>query len=276
MGPIEIGLDPVIIHMGHFGLRWYGLGILAGLVAGIALTLREARRKGIHDDVIWGVATWGVIGGLIGARLFHVADYLDTYLADPASILAFQEGGLSIYGALVGGLLAALVQARRRRWPFIRVLDAAAPALILGQAIGRIGCIVQGDTLGPPTDLPWGLVYTNPGAMAPALGVPFLPTQVYEMVGDLAIFAFLWAVRSRVRTEGLLFVIYLFLYSLNKFAVSFWRENVILAFGLREAQILALVGLAFSVVAYLALSRRQGRGAVQGEAAIPQSSRVQQ
>ncbi|MDP2727841.1 MAG: prolipoprotein diacylglyceryl transferase, partial [Dehalococcoidia bacterium] len=149
MGPIEIGLDPVIIHFGHFGLRWYSLAILAALAAGIALTLREARRKGIHEDVIWSVAVWGVIGGLIGARLFHVADNLDKYLADPLSVLAFQEGGLAIYGAIVVGLLAALIQAKRRGWPFLRVLDAAAPGLIRGQAIGHIGCLIQGDSLGP-------------------------------------------------------------------------------------------------------------------------------
>jgi len=277
MGPIEIGLDPVIIYIGHFGLRWYGLGILAAIATGIALTLREARRKGIGEDVIWGVATWGIIGGLVGARLFHVVDNLDTYLADPAAILAFQEGGLSIYGALVVGLLAALIEAKRRGWPFMRVLDASAPALILGQAIGRIGCIVQGDAVGPATDLPWGFVYTNPGAMAPALGVPFLPTMVYEMVWDLAIFAFLWIARTRVRAEGLLFVSYLLLYSLNKFTVSFWRENVILAFGLREAQIVALVLLAFSVVAYLALSRRQKvTGPLPATAAEPQGRRERQ
>lgn len=274
MGPIEIGLDPVIIHFGHFGLRWYSLAMLAALAAGIALTLREARRKDIHEEVIWGVATWGVVGGLIGARLFHVADNLDKYLADPLSIVAFQEGGLAIYGAIVVGLLAALIQAKRRGWPFLRVLDAAAPGLILGQAIGHIGCLIQGDSLGPSTDLPWGLVYTNPGAMAPALGVPFLPAQGYEMVWDLAIFAFLWAFRKRVRTEGLLFVIYLFLYSLNKFTVSFWRENVILAMGLREAQLLALAGLAFSVVTYLALSRRQNQTAAPAEAATSQRRRV--
>src|SRR3972149_9322212 len=112
---------------------------------------------------------------------------------------------------MVVGMLAALVQAKRRGWSFIQILDAAAPGLILGQAIGRIGCIIQGDSLGPPTDLPWGLVYSNPGAMAPALGVPFLPTQAYEMVWDLAIFAFLWAARTRFRNEGLLFLSYLFL-----------------------------------------------------------------
>lgn len=257
MGPIEIGLDPVIIQIGHFGIRWYNLGIMAGLAAGIALTLREGRRKGISGDEIWGLALWGVIGGLIGARLFHVIDNLGAYLANPGAILAFQEGGLSIFGAIVGGLLAALFQARRRRWPFLLLMDTAAPGLILGQAIGRIGCIVNGDALGPPTDLPWGLVYTNPGAMAPTLGVPYLPAQVYEMVWDLAIFVFLWVARKRIRKEGLLFVSYLLLYALNKFIVSFWRENVILAFGLREAQIVALGLLALSAVAYLILFRRQ-------------------
>lgn len=257
MGPIEIGLDPVMIHVGHFGLRWYSLAILAALAAGIALTLREARRKGIHEDVIWGVAVWGVIGGLIGARLFHVVDNLDKYLADPLSILAVQEGGLAISGAILVGLLAAFIQARRQGWPFLRVLDTAAPGLILGQAIGHIGCIIQGDSLGPVTDLPWGIVYTNQGAMAPALGVPFLPAQGYEMVWDLAIFALLWFVRKRVRNDGLLFATYVFLYSINKFTVSFWRENVLLAFGLREAQLVALAMLAASVAALLVLYRKQ-------------------
>ncbi|MDO8691107.1 MAG: prolipoprotein diacylglyceryl transferase [Dehalococcoidia bacterium] len=276
MGPIEIGIDPVIFHIGHFGLRWYSLAILAALAAGIALTLREARHKGIHEDVIWGVAVWGVIGGLIGARLFHVIDNLDKYLADPLSILAVQEGGLAISGAIVVGLLAAFIQARRQGWPFLRVLDAAAPGLILGQAIGHIGCIIQGDSLGPATDLPWGFVYTNPGAMAPALGVPFLPSQAYEMVWDLAIFAFLWFMRKRVHNDGLLFAAYMFLYSINKFTVSFWRENVLLAFGLREAQLVALALLASSVVGFLILYRRQNlTAAIQPEAAH-QGERVKQ
>lgn len=276
MGPIEIGIDPVILQIGHFGLRWYGLGILAGLAAGIALTLREARRKGIPEDVVWGIAFWAVIGGLVGARLFHVIDNLDTYLANPAAILAFQEGGLSIYGAFIVGLLAVFIKVRRRRWSFLPLLDAAAPGIILGQAIGRIGCIVQGDSLGPVTDLPWGFVYTNPGAMAPALGVPFLPSQAYEMVWDLAIFALLWSVRKRVRNDGLLFAAYVFLYSINKFTVSFWRENVLLAFGLREAQLVALALLGSSAVALLVLYKRQNLTAVLQPDAAYQRERFKQ
>ncbi len=276
MGPIEIGLDPVIIHLGHFGLRWYSLAILTAIATGIVLTLREARRKGIHEDMIWGVATWGIISGIIGARLFHVADNLGQYLADPLSVLAIQEGGLAISGAIVVGLLAALVKARRQGWPFLRVLDAAAPGLILGQAIGHIGCIIQGDSLGPVTDLPWGIVYTNPGAMAPALGVPFLPAQGFEMVWDLAIFGFIWSIRKRVRNDGFLFTTYLLLYSINKFTVSFWRDNVLLAFGLREAQLVALALLAFSVVSLLVMYRRRNvTAALQPDAAY-QRERVKQ
>ncbi len=78
MGPIEIGIDPVIFHIGNLGIRWYGTAILAGIVAGVALTLREARRKGIPENRIWDLAVFGMIGGLIGARLFHVIDNLET------------------------------------------------------------------------------------------------------------------------------------------------------------------------------------------------------
>jgi phosphatidylglycerol:prolipoprotein diacylglycerol transferase len=185
----------------------------------------------------------------VGARLFHVVDNWAYYAANPGAILAVQNGGLAILGGILGGLAGGLLYARRKKLPIARLLDAAAPGLILGQAIGRIGCTINGDAVGAPTDLPWGFVYVNPGAMAPSLGEAYQPTQVYEMLWDLGVFAFLWWARKRVRVEGALFLAYLSLYSAGKFAISAFRQEAVWFLGLQEAQVVSLLVLAVTVPA---------------------------
>ncbi|MCL5958413.1 MAG: prolipoprotein diacylglyceryl transferase [Chloroflexi bacterium] len=248
MGPVIIDIDPVILHVGHFSVQWYSVAIITAIIAGFYVALREAKRKGIHQDEIYSIGTWAVIAGIIGARLLHVIDKLDFYLANPGAILAVQNGGLAILGAILGGSAAVIVYTRRRGLPLGKVADVVAPALILGQAIGRIGCTINGDAVGAPTDLPWGFVYVNPGAMAPSLGQAYQPTQLYEIVHRLLVFGFLWWARRRVKLDGMLFLMYLSLYSLVKFTVSFWRQEVIWLAGLQEAQVVSLVTLAFVVV----------------------------
>ncbi|MCL5960476.1 MAG: prolipoprotein diacylglyceryl transferase, partial [Chloroflexi bacterium] len=240
--------EPVFIHVGHFTVQWYGVGIAAAIAVGFFVALREAKRKGISQDDVYSMGTWVVIAGIVGARLLHVIDKLDYYLANPGSIIAIQGGGLAIYGAILGGAMAGIIYVRRRRLPLGKMTDAIAPALILGQAIGRIGCTINGDAVGSPTDLPWGFVYINPGAMAPSLGQAYQPTQVYEMVADLLIFGLLWWARDRIKVDGLLFLLYLTLYSIVKFTVSFWRQEAIFLFGMQEAQVVSLAGLAFATI----------------------------
>ena len=165
---IVIDVDPTIVHLGPVALRWYGLLFALGIMSGAWLGLREARRKGLDEAHLGALLTWGVLGGLAGARLFHVIDRWDTYASDPLGVLAFSRGGLAVYGGLVGGSLAVLLYAWRHGLPVWRLADAAAPGLILGQAVGRLACIPNGDALGAPTDLPWAFVYTNPDSMVPA------------------------------------------------------------------------------------------------------------
>ncbi|MHB1415309.1 MAG: prolipoprotein diacylglyceryl transferase [Chloroflexota bacterium] len=247
MGPIVIGIDPVIFSVGPFSLHWYGLAIGAGIAVGFYVALREARRRGIDEDEIYSLGLWAVVAAFVGARLFHVADHWGYYQANPGAILAIQNGGLAIYGGIIGGAVAALLYAIRHRLSFPRIADVAAPALILGQAIGRVGCTITGDAVGGPTNLPWGFVYTNPHAMAPSLGVAYHPAQLYEMLWDLLVFAFLWRARDRLRPDGMLFLSYLSLYSVGKFAITFSRQEAVLFLGLQEAQIVALLVLAFSL-----------------------------
>lgn len=256
MGPIIIDIDPVILRLGHFSVQWYSVAIIAAIIVGFYIALREAKRKGISQDDIYSMGTWAVLAGIVGARLLHVIDKWDYYLANPGAIFALQSGGLAILGAILGGLAAAVVYTRRRGLPLGQLADIAAPAIILGQAIGRIGCTINGDAVGAATDLPWGFVYVNQNAMAPSLGQAYHPTQVYEMVWDLLIFGFLWWARTRVKVDGLLFLIYLSLYSAGKFTISFWRTEVLFLFGMQEAQVVSLATIAFAMfVAVNLLSR---------------------
>jgi len=128
----------------------------------------------------------------------------------------------------------------RQKIPFWVLADAAALFASLGQAFGRIGNIINGDIVGYPTNLPWGFVYQNPGSFVADHTVAYLPAAAYELVFNLAMFAVLWSLRFRLRRSGMLFVVYLIMYSVGQFVLFFWRDNVIFFWGLKQAQLTAL------------------------------------
>ena len=200
---------------------------------------------------------WGVIGAIIGARLFHVIDQWDFYAKDPISILKVNEGGLAIYGTIVGGPLAGALYAWRKKLNVGRLADVAAPPLILGMAIGRIGDIINGEHHGAhATGFPLAVVYTNPNTLGEK-GVPVHLAVGYEMILDLVIFAGLvWLMRGIVRTpegrwrfnwqpryprDGMLFWTYLCVYSLGRFFIQFYRQDTPFALGLSQAQLLSVL-----------------------------------
>jgi phosphatidylglycerol:prolipoprotein diacylglycerol transferase len=241
---ITINIDPVIFSIGHFMLRWYALIVITAILVGVWLTAREAERKGFKKEEIYDSAQWVIIAGIIGARLFHVLDHWpDEFAANPIRALYVWEGGLAIWGAVIGGLIAAAIIARRRGWRLPVLLDAAAPGLVLAQAIGRFACIITGDAMGKPTTGPFGFAYTSPNAMVPKLGVYYTPMPVFEIIANLGIFLLLWRLRKRNWPDGLLFLLYLSLYSLERFFLGFTSSYQIIAFGLTQSQIIALIVL---------------------------------
>lgn len=245
---ISISIDPIIFSIGHFALRWYSLILLTAIGVGIWLTAREAERKGFKKEDVYDAAIWIIVAGLIGARLFHVLDHWShEYAANPIRALYIWEGGLAIWGALIGGLIAGALITWRRGWRFPRFLDAAAPGLVLAQAIGRIACVITGDAMGKPTTGPFGFAYTNPNVMVPELGVYYTPMPVYELVINLGIFAVLWQLRKRNWADGKLFLVYLTLYSLERFFLGFTSSYRIIAFGLAQSQIIAIFGFAIGL-----------------------------
>ncbi len=256
---ITIDLDPVIGRLGHLAVGWYGLAVALGIAVALVVLRHETGRRNLDADRVVGVAAWTVVGGVAGARILFAVDHWPAFADDPWRIFAFQEGGLAIQGALLGGLVAGVLAARRARVPVLVLADAAAPAVVLGQAIGRLGCLVTGDALGASTSLPWGLRYVNPAAMAPQLGVPLQPVFAYEALWDLALFALLWALRKRVRQPGCLFAIYFGLYAAGKFGLTFFRQERVWALGLQEAQFLAMALLLGALVFWLNSATRASR-----------------
>ena len=241
---ITISIDPIIFSIGHFMLRWYSLIVLTAIVVGVWLAAREAERKGFNKEEIYDSALYVVLAGLIGARLFHVLDHWpDEFAANPMRALYIWEGGLAIWGGVIGGLIAVAILAWRRGWRLPALLDAVAPGLVLAQAIGRLACVITGDAMGKPTTGPLGFAYTSPNAMVPKLGVYYTPMPVYELLANLGIFALLWQLRKRNWPDGLLFLVYLSLYSLMRFWLAFTSSYQIIAFGLTQSQIIALVVL---------------------------------
>lgn len=254
---VTITIDPFIFSIGHFALRWYSLIVMAAIGIGLWLTAYEASRKGFKKDDIYDIAMWVIPGGLVGARLFHVLDnWSDMFAANPISALYIWEGGLAIWGALAGGLLTMAILAWRKGWRLSSLLDAAAPGVVLAQAVGRVACVITGDAMGKPTTGPFGFAYTNPNAMVPELGVYYTPMPVYEIIVNLGIFALLWQLRKRRWPDGMLFLVYLGLYSLERFLLGFTSSYRIIAWGMTQSQIVALIGLAVAVPAIILLRKK--------------------
>ncbi len=255
---ITINIDPVIFSIGHFMLRWYSLIVVTAIIVGVWLSAREAERKGFKKEEIYDSALYVVLAGLLGARLFHVLDHWpDEYAANPIRALYIWEGGLAIWGGVVGGLIAVVILAWRRGWRLPALLDAAAPGVVLAQAIGRIACVITGDAMGKTTSGPFGFAYTSPNAMVPQLGVYYTPMPVYELIANLGIFALLWQLRKRNWPDGLLFLVYLSLYSVMRFLLAFTSSYQIIVLGLTQSQIVAILALAVALPLIILTQLRQ-------------------
>lgn len=253
-------MHPVLFHIGGLDVRAWGLMVALGILAGTLVASRLAKKEGLDEELIYDYVIYVVIAGILGARLWEVIFSLSEYSSNPFSALKFWVGGLSIQGAVAGGLLFTLWFIRRHKINFWHFADCMAPGLILGQAIGRLGCFLNGDAYGIPTQSWIGVSY-KPGT--PAFDnygpLPLVPAELFEGAGDLLIFGILLYLFSRRPYRGFVTLMYFVLYSLLRFTLEFWRgDSLMVADTLKAAQISSLI-IAVAAVVIAVVKLRSSR-----------------
>jgi len=242
---IEIGIDPTLVDIAGIEVTWHGVFTAVAVIVSVAIGAWLARRVGYSEDMIYNAALALVIGGIIGARGLYVIESWSDFENDLGKIFALNEGGISIYGALIGGAIGGLGYGYFAKVPNIaRAFDIGAIAAIMGMAIGRIGDIINGEHFAESTGLPWGVVYTDANSPAFPLRLdPQHPAVAYELIGDLFIFLLLIVIYTRVPRAGVTFFAWIFLYGFMRFWVTFLRLDDEILLGLTMAQVIAVVAM---------------------------------
>jgi phosphatidylglycerol:prolipoprotein diacylglycerol transferase len=262
------GFTIPIPFIGPLTIHFYGVIIIIGALAAAWLASVEARRRGQNSETVWDALLWILLGGIIGARLWHIftpppsmiAMGITTkfYLTHPLDAIAVWNGGLGIPGAIIGGGLALFIYCRAKKLDFLVWIDIAAPAIALGQAIGRWGNYVNQELYGRPTTLPWGITISS--ATGYPVGTRFHPLFLYESIYNLLNMAFLlWLGRRHddKLLPGDLFLIYLITYPLGRFFLEFLRLDAAQVAGLNINQTIMLVVAIISAVIILYRHQRQ-------------------
>jgi phosphatidylglycerol:prolipoprotein diacylglycerol transferase len=242
-GPIFTKIGPIII-------RWYGLLIASAVLIGVTISQYLAKRRHVNPEFISDLSIWLVIGAIPAARLYYVLFQWSEYSQHPDRIIAIWQGGIAIHGAIIGGVIAALIFAKLKKISFWQLADLVAPSLILGQAIGRWGNFFNSEAFGGPASLPWKL-YIPPERRPPNLVnfEYFHPTFLYESLWNLMVFAllltlFFRALSGKPRLKvGTLFLVYWVAYSLGRFWIEGLRTDSLMLGPLRMAQIVSLTGI---------------------------------
>ena len=232
---------PVLFRIGSFEITSFGVMVALGALAGLWVFRRELARSKLPDAAV-DAAVYGLIGGLLGAKLLYVFEHLGE---GSFFSLFLDRGGMSWFGGFVGGLLAGLATIRAKHWPMMAVLSAATPALAVGQMLGRIGCFLVGDDYGSPTSLPWGVAF--PQGLPPTTERVH-PTQIYEAI-FLAVLAWVlvrW--RRRGVADRIVLGRYFLLAGGFRFLLEFVRVNTRVAGPLTVAHFFALAIVLLGIV----------------------------
>jgi prolipoprotein diacylglyceryl transferase len=273
---INIDINPVMFDVGPFTLTWHGLFTAVGIIAGVSLSVWLAKRDGIPTEVAQEIALVGVPCAIVGARLFYVFEHWGRFSDDPINIVTgITEGGITLYGGLIGGVVGGLAYALYHKWPIGIGLDAAAPGLILGQGIGRIGDLINGEHLADRTGLPWGVKYLHPDSPQYQYSLrnqdpnnPLAPLDTYavhpvaggyELLGDFVILGLLLFVSYRfIKVPGWVFCSYVAMYGVLRFILSYFRFDEQTISGMPVPQLTSAALLGIAVIAAGILYRKPG------------------
>ncbi|MDC3418139.1 prolipoprotein diacylglyceryl transferase [Aquibacillus salsiterrae] len=227
-----------LISIGPFSLYFFGLMIAIGAITGLILLINEAKRRNMDHKLLTDGVMYALIGGILGARLVFIFVYNPSYyLANPVEVFFIQNGGLSIHGGILGGLLVGYLFMKKHKLPIFETLDVVAPSLILAQGISRIGCDVFGGPIS--SALPWGM----------EKGGEYLhPAQAYEFILDYALFGYLWLRLKSKKYHGQVFIHYLIGFLAIRGIVEFARINPMVIGPFSVSHVMSIIGIAFAII----------------------------
>lgn len=266
-------MHPILFHIGSYSVHSFGVMLMIAFAAAVyrAYTAAERLRRkddspGTPDAVdVLDVSVWLILAGVIGARALFVALDWSEYKGHPGTWFAIWEGGISFHGALIGGLAALIVFTLRRHLSFLKLVDVLAPSVMLGYAIGRIGCFLNGCCYGVPTTMPWGVRFFDDGHWTP----PSHPTQIYASLMGFFFFGLLVWLEKRKAYDGQILGWYLVFAAVERFVMEIWRAGVtstIVAYHMTDVQFLCIGILIVGFVTILVLRRRKQPGATAKQA----------
>lgn len=276
-------MNPILFSIGKIKITYYGLMYAISFVLGIELGKRYGKQKGISPETIENYAFVAMLSGLIGGRLYYVIFNLDYYLNYPADIIAVWKGGMAIHGGILGGIIGTLIYGIIKKINPLLLMDIAAPSLLLGQAIGRIGNFMNGEIYGVPTFTPfkviftlkpkfyewysyylslpfsekmnfkekvsWGIVFPeNSPAGNEFPNMALHPAMFYELILNLIGFLFIWFyLKNKKYASGTTACLYIIIYSLIRIFVSFFRAEDLMFFDLRMPHLISIILIVISV-----------------------------
>ena len=253
---------PKLLELGPINIYSYGLLLVSAYLIGLRLAVARARQRGLNGDRAMDLGIWIILSALVGAKLLLLIVDFDHIRRNPAELLGLLRSGGVFYGGLVLAVGVAFWYMRRHRLPLWTTCDAFAPGIALGQAVGRLGCLLGGCCYGRPTDLPWGITFTNTLAasnVGTPLDISLHPTQLYESAATLGLLGVLLLVERRGGGfAGRTFWTYLLLYPIARFVIEFYRGDPRgMAFGLLPtSQFVSLILVPLSAVMLVVLWRR--------------------
>ena len=258
-GDWECNIDPIAIHIGH-GVYWYGIILALGMLAGLLLCMKQAKRFGLTEDNVLDMVLWAVPACIVGARLYYVLFYLDLYRRadgslDWGSMIAVWDGGLAIYGAVIMGFVVAVLYTRKKKIKLWAMTDLCVLGLLIGQAIGRWGNFVNREAFGTETTLPWRMRLWTSAYQYIEVHPTFFYESLWNLIGLLLL---LFVITKGRRFDGENTCFYFLWYGLGRTWVESLRTDSLYLFGwtfmgspIRVSQALSVVMVLVSACALL-------------------------
>ena len=252
-------MHPVLFKIGPLSIHTYGFFIALGFIAGIFIAAKEAERLSFNKEIIMDLAFYILLSAIAGARIFYIFTVPHLFINDPFEIFRIWNGGLVFYGGFITALIAGLIYLKIKKIPLWATVDIIAPSIALGQFFGRLGCFSAGCCYGKPSELPWGVTFTNADSLAP-LGASLHPTQLYSASANFIIFLLLWCFRSHKQFDGQLFWGYVFLYGITRSFIEIFRgdyRGVVFCEMLSVSQVIGGIMVLTAIIMLVYLNRMQ-------------------